>query len=213
MDYSKKSFVFTGWFIKLITQARDFDKHLYFHFSHDLGTRCLHARLSSLYIYIFTLTKYVKVYVFKGIQSHHSNDWTNQIKVRTWDDHFSSWCLFLDWNIGKLWWSKFTNNFATTTCHHGGIRCPPTKANVNRWWERVPCPRTRSPPPQPRPSSWSLTFCFSSWQDIRDGLAARGHAVDAPSSAGSVVVAIHRTPDKKLEAVSDWRKGGVPDGF
>ncbi|PVD32769.1 hypothetical protein C0Q70_08215 [Pomacea canaliculata] len=47
-------------------------------------------------------------------------------------------------------------------------------------------------------------------KDIQDGLVAKGHKVVAQS--GSVVQAI-LNEDERLYAVSDWRKGGAPDGY
>ncbi|XP_070184038.1 glutathione hydrolase 1 proenzyme-like [Littorina saxatilis] len=47
--------------------------------------------------------------------------------------------------------------------------------------------------------------------DIRQGLEAKGHQI--VEREASVVTAIRRTPDNMLEGVSDFRKGGAPDGF
>ena len=47
-------------------------------------------------------------------------------------------------------------------------------------------------------------------QDIAAQLEARGHDVD--TSSGAVCQSIQRK-DGELHAVSDSRKGGVPDGY
>ncbi len=44
-------------------------------------------------------------------------------------------------------------------------------------------------------------------------LADRGHRLINFGCGGSAVQAIERLPDGRLHAVSDFRKGGIPNGF
>lgn len=47
-------------------------------------------------------------------------------------------------------------------------------------------------------------------QDVQDGLVAKGHRI--ATHIGSKVQAILKD-GSRLYAVSDWRKGGAPDGY
>ena len=49
-------------------------------------------------------------------------------------------------------------------------------------------------------------------QEVLEGLRNRNHNVET-GNAKSVVQAIRRTSDGKLDAACDIRKGGYPDGF
>ena len=54
-------------------------------------------------------------------------------------------------------------------------------------------------------------------QAILEGLEAKGHALKAKTPIGAVVQGVYHScvqdPDRCLEAVSDSRKLGYPDGF